>query len=469
MSQKNIAAPTLEECLAASGGTKALITGNNVYQKVPGLLKTEYGSQKVFIIADTNTMQAAGNDLMQILVANGIEITETYIFPAEPRLHAEYCHIETLKKALTAYIPSGISAQSVVPLAIGAGTINDLVKRAAGEIALPYFCIPTAASVDGFTSFGAAILKDGFKQTLACDAPRCIVADTNVLSQAPAWLSSSGFADLAGKIIAGADWLIADAASAFGAKGADPIEPKAWAMVQHGLYDYLSRSVTSAQGDQDALKALFEALSITGFAMQYARDSRPVSGSEHMFAHVWEMEDLSIYGVPVTHGHKVAIGTLAATAFLEILLADSKGPPPCPSSFLPLTFDQRMAQAKTAFTPVFKTNNNAMDSVLKTCADKFPDLQTAKASREGFLDTWKDIRSKVIEQITPYHKLKEMLKKAQCPVLPSEINLTRTAAIECARRAQMIRKRYNGLDLAMDMGCFDTVLKRMETSNIYLY
>jgi glycerol-1-phosphate dehydrogenase [NAD(P)+] len=468
MSRKNTVAPTLEECLTASGGTKALITGKDVYRQIPDLLKGNYGSQKVFFIADANTMRAAGDDLARILIAEGIEIAGSHIFPAEPRIHAEYCHIETLKKALSAYVPGSISAQPVVPVAVGAGTINDLVKRAAGEITLPYFCIPTAASVDGFTSYGAAILKDGFKQTLACDAPRCIVADTNVLSQAPSWLSSSGFADLAGKIIAGADWIIADAASAFGAKGADPIEPKAWAMVQHGLYDYLYCSVTAAKGDHDALKALFEALSITGFAMQYARDSRPVSGSEHMFAHVWEMEDLSINGVPVTHGHKVAMGTLAATAFLEILFADSSGPPPCPTSFRPLTIDQRIAEAKAAFAPVFKTNDDAMESVLKTCVDKFPDTQTAKASREGFLDTWKDIREKVMEQITPYSELKEMLVKAQCPVLPAEINLTRTAIINCARRAQMIRKRYNGLDLAMDLGCFETVLKRMEASEIYL-
>jgi glycerol-1-phosphate dehydrogenase [NAD(P)+] len=468
MERKKLAAPTLEECLAASGGTKALITGKNVYQQIPGLLKAEYGSQKVFIIADANTIQAAGDDLSKILSAEGIEIVGSHIFPAEPRLHAEYCHVETLKKALSAYIHSGVSTQQLVPVAVGAGTINDLVKRAAGEIALPYFCIPTAASVDGFTSFGAAILKDSFKQTLACDAPTVIVADTEALSKAPSWLSSSGFADLAGKIIAGADWLIADAASAFGAKGADPIEPKAWAMVQHGLYDYLSRSITAAKGDQDALKTLFEALSITGFAMQYARDSRPVSGSEHMFAHVWEMEDLSVNGVPVTHGHKVAIGTLAATAFLEILFKDTKGPPPCPPSFRSLTFDQRMAEAKTAFN-IFKANNTAMDSVLKTCADKFPDIQTAKASREGFLDTWKDVRAKVLEQITPYPELKEMLVKAQCPVLPAEVNLSRSAIIECSRRAQMIRKRYNGLDLAMDLGCFETVLARMEASEIYLY
>jgi glycerol-1-phosphate dehydrogenase [NAD(P)+] len=456
MEQKPLGAPGLEECLAASGGTKALITGNNVFQQIPGLLKNEYETQRVYIIADTNTMRATGDELEKMLVTDGIEIAGRYIFPGEPRLHAEYCHIETLKAVFAA-------ARPMVPLAIGSGTINDLVKQAAGDISLPYFCIPTAASVDGFTSFGAAILKDGFKQTLPCDAPRCIVADTAVLSRAPAWLSSSGFADLAGKIIAGADWLIADAASAFGAVGADPIEPKAWAMVQHGLYDYLSRSVTAAQGDQDALKALFEALSITGFAMQYARDSRPVSGSEHLFAHVWEMDDLSVNGVPVTHGHKVAIGTLAATAFLEILFADANAPPLPSPSFKRLTLDQRIAEV----TAAFQANSAALDSVIKTSIDKFPDPATVEKTCEGFRDTWKETCAKVMEQIMPYSELREMFVKAQCPVQPGEVNLTRTSVIDCARRAQMIRKRYNGLDLAMDLGCFETVLAKLEESKIY--
>jgi hypothetical protein len=45
------------------------------------------------------------------------------------------------------------------------------------------------------------------------------------------------------------------------------------------------------------------------------------------------MEDLSMNGVPVTHGHKVTIGTLAATAFTEIFFADPKGPPPAYKDF----------------------------------------------------------------------------------------------------------------------------------------
>jgi glycerol-1-phosphate dehydrogenase [NAD(P)+] len=457
MERKKLPALSLDECIAAAGGTKSFITGKDVYRKIPALLENLFNAKSIFIIADTHTMKAAGDELVGI---PGIEIAGTYIFPGEPRLHAEYGHVETIVKAIAA----NRGPQPVVPVAVGAGTVNDLVKLAATELSLPYLCVPTAASVDGFTSFGAAILKDGFKQTIPCGAPLCIAADTEVLAKAPGWLSSSGFADLAGKIIAGSDWIISDAAAAFNAKGADPIEPKAWAMVQHGLYDYLERSLYAAQGDQDALQALFEALAITGFSMQYAQDSRPVSGSEHLFAHIWEMDDLCIDGNPVTHGHKVAIGSLAATAFTEIFFADPDGPPVTPPSFRFPALEERLAEIKTAFA-----RSPALDSALATGADKFPDAKAAALTAEGIRDTWKALRSKILAQIMPYAELKEMFVKARCPVLPAEVNLKRSSLIACARRAQMIRKRYNILDLAWDLGCFETVLARMESSAAYLY
>jgi glycerol-1-phosphate dehydrogenase [NAD(P)+] len=464
MERKKLPALSLDECIAAAGGTKSFVTGKDVYREIPALLGNLFNAKSIFIIADANTMNAAGNDLARVLAEQGIEVAGTCIFPGEPRLHAEYAHIAAITKAFAADCGAANGSPQPIPAAVGSGTINDLVKLAATELSLPYLCVPTAASVDGFTSFGSAILKNGFKQTIPCGAPRCIVADTGILAKAPAWLSSSGFADLAGKIIAGSDWIISDAAAAFNAKGADLIEPKAWAMVQHGLYDYLERSVCAAQGDQDALQALFEALAITGFAMQYTQDSRPVSGCEHLFAHIWEMDDLCVDGNPVTHGHKVAIGTLAATAFTEIFFAGSDGPPAPPTSFRRPSLEDRIAEIKTAFA-----RSPALDSAVATGVDKFPDEKTAALTAEGIRSTWKELRSKIFAQITPYAELKEMLAKARCPVLPAEVNLKRANIISCAKRAQMIRKRYNVLDLAWDLGCFETVLAKMEASGIYFY
>ena len=463
MRRKQLPAIALDACIASSGGTQALVAGNDVYRDIPGILQTHFDSQRVFLIADENTMQAAGNEVEQALAAQGIDIAGKYVFPSEPQLHSEYSHVETIKESIIRIIDSLPDVTGpLVPVSVGSGTITDLVKRSASELSLPFLCVPTAASVDGYTSFGAALMKDGHKQTLSCDAPRCIVADTGVLSRSPSWLSSSGFGDLAGKIIAGADWIIADAAAPFGANGADRIDPTAWAMVQPGLYHNLDNSLAAVHGDKDALRTLFESLAITGFAMQYLRDSRTVSGAEHLFAHVWEMDNLCINSVPVTHGHKVAMGTLACAAFLEVLFADPAGPPPPPAAYRRPSLSDRIAEIQLAFT-----NSPGLTSVVETGNAKYPSDDVLSQTCQGFCDTWKDIREKVLEQVIPYTELKEMLIQAQCPVLPGEINLSRISLIACARRAQMIRNRYNELDLAWDLGCFETVLARIEASDKY--
>ena len=83
---------------------------------------------------------------------------------------------------------------------------------------LPYVSVATAASMDGYAASGAAMLDGGFKRTLACAPPIAIVADLDVIAKAPPRMAAWGYGDLAGKLIAGADWILADAA------GEDPLD-----------------------------------------------------------------------------------------------------------------------------------------------------------------------------------------------------------------------------------------------------
>ena len=54
-----------------------------------------------------------------------------------------------------------------------------------------------------------------------------------------------------------------------------------------------------------------DTLMITGFAMQAACSSRPVSGAEHQFSHLWDMEHHTHNGITPSHGFKVGVGSLA--------------------------------------------------------------------------------------------------------------------------------------------------------------
>ena len=64
-----------------------------------------------------------------------------------------------------------------------------------------------------------------------------------------------------------------------------------------------------------------EGLLLGGLAMQINKSSRPTSGAEHQFSHLWNMEHHTLAdGSTPSHGFQVAIGTLASTALYEQML-----------------------------------------------------------------------------------------------------------------------------------------------------
>ena len=233
--------------------TKLCVLGTDVLKEVPDVVKQLWPGQQPKIVADENTWAVAGAKVQEFLKAAGLNPAEPKIYPAHPVMHADYCHIPGLVEEI----------KGRLPIAVGSGTINDLCKRSTFEAGFPgYLCVATACSVDGYTSFGAAITKEGFKQTMPCPAPLAILADSNVLSTAPADMTASGYADLCAKIVAGADWHIADIL------GPTPMDAKAWGMVQTNLRDWLANPEKLAKGDLESLAKLFNGLAATGFALQ---------------------------------------------------------------------------------------------------------------------------------------------------------------------------------------------------------
>jgi glycerol-1-phosphate dehydrogenase [NAD(P)+] len=234
-------------------------------------------------------------------------------------------------------------------------------------------------------------------------------------------------------------------------------------MTQEGLRDTLTQITASSPGEAAAI--LFEALSITGFAMQYLRSSRPVSGCEHLWSHVWEMEDLSVDSIPVTHGHKVALGTLAAAAFTEALFSQREPPysrwkHPSPA--------ERKAEVLTAFSSPLIRGTKPAEAAVKTALEKLLPPGETQTLTEALRDNWKDIREAVLEKLPPYGELKALLLRGNCPVVPGEIGLTRDRVISDALRAQMIRNRYTVLDLAWDLGVLGDLQKKVAADTGYL-
>ncbi|HEV2655839.1 MAG TPA: sn-glycerol-1-phosphate dehydrogenase, partial [Ktedonobacteraceae bacterium] len=297
----------IHAALHAASDTHHLLVGTGVLNNVGDALEQAFGRQPIVVVADDTTYAVAGKTVYEHLRSAGWRVEEPVVFPGTPTLYAVFENVVTLEEKLR--------ATSAVPIVVGSGTLNDITKLAAHRAGRQYICVSTAASMDGYTAFGAAITRDGFKQTMMCPAPRAVVADLDILANAPAQMSAAGYGDLLGKVTAGADWILADALEV------EPIEQNVWSLVQDALRNWTGRPQAVHAGDRQAIENLFEGLILSGVAMQMYHSSRTASGSEHQFSHLWEMQALAHDAAPVSHGFKVGVGSIAIAALYELVLA----------------------------------------------------------------------------------------------------------------------------------------------------
>src|SRR5919199_1654863 len=298
----------ISAALKEATDTLSVLIEAGALASVADLFEQSFGDKAAVIVADENTFEIAGGEARRHLEEAGRETVEPYVFPGRPTLYAGYENVEKLRDWLC--------EQDAIPIAVGSGTLNDIVKRSCYECDRPYMCVGTAASMDGYTAFGASITKDGLKQTLSCPAPRALLADVNVLVNAPLRMTASGYADLLGKVTAGADWIVADALEA------GKIDPTGWSLVQDRLREWIGVPERLRAGDHRAVEYLIEGLVITGLGMQSYQSSRTASGAEHQFSHLWEMEGLGRHDdPPLSHGFKVGVGSVAIAALYERVLA----------------------------------------------------------------------------------------------------------------------------------------------------
>ena len=130
--------------------TQNVKIGAGALASVPDVFREGFGEDAA-VVADANTFEVAGREVQRRLERAGHTTVEPYVFLAEPPLYAEYENIEKLRDSLREH--------DAIPVAVGSGTLNDIVKRSAYECGRTYMCVGTAASMDGYTAFGASIEK----------------------------------------------------------------------------------------------------------------------------------------------------------------------------------------------------------------------------------------------------------------------------------------------------------------------
>ena len=191
-------------------------------------------------------------------------------------------------------------------IAAGAGTVHDITRYICAERGLPFGSVPTAASVDGFVSSVAAMTLGGFKVTVPSAAPDFLVADLDVIAEAPLYLAASGLGDVLGKYVSLMEWEL-------GRIVTGEYHCRYTAELTKEAVDEAYSSADGVAGhDRAAYGALMKALVLSGVAMQLSGNSRPASGAEHHVSHMIELGTPWLPDVDALHGEKVGVGTLLA-------------------------------------------------------------------------------------------------------------------------------------------------------------
>ncbi len=412
---------------------KHIVIENGAIKKLPEFIN-EFGAKKPFVLADKNTYKKAGELVVKTLLDAGFSCSKFVYNSGE---------IEPDEKAVGSAIMHFDNSCDLV-IAVGSGVINDIGKILANTTKLPYFIVGTAPSMDGYASATSSMSMDGLKVSLPSKCAEVIIGDIDVLKDAPMHTLQAGLGDMLAKYISIAEWRIANEIT-----GEYYCE-----RVAELVRTALKRCVDNAQGllkrDEIAVKAVFEGLVIGGVAMAFAGVSRPASGVEHYFSHVWDMRGLQFGSKVDLHGIQCAIGTNIASGIYEKVLK--------------LTPDKDKA---LSYAKAFNYGDWANE--LKGFLGASADTMIALEKKEGkynlddhakrldiIIDKWDKICQIIREEIPTQKEIENVLDTIGAPKTAKEIG------IDCDLRTTFkatkdIRNKYVLSRLVWDLGVIDEI------------
>ena len=411
-----------------------VILENGAVDRLKDLL-LECKAKKVFIIADKNTERVAGDKVYAILD----EITVAYkrcVFAEEKVVPNEMF----VGRAVMSYDQS-----CDLVLAIGSGVINDISKIVSKIADKPYYIIATAPSMDGYVSATSSMEVDGVKVSLPSKCADVIIGDIDVLKNAPMQMLQAGLGDMLAKYISVAEWRIAN--EILGEYYCEDIAEQ----VRVALRKCIDQADLLLQRDENAVKAVFEGLVLCGKAMAMAECSRPASGVEHYFSHVWDMRGLEFTLPTNLHGIQCAVATYIVSGLYEKVLT--------------LTPDKERA---LSYVQAFDYSNWAkqLKSFLGTSADamitleekeKKYSVEAHKARLQVIIEKWDKICTIIRQEIPTQKQIEKLLQTIGLPTTPKEIGIDCDLALTL-KATKDIRDKYVLSRLLWDIGEIETII-----------
>lgn len=406
-----------------------LKTGRGVLSCAPEMIAA-LGARKPFVLCDRSTYAAAGARLEEILKEANIAYT-CYVLPTEKPAPDEWT---------VGNVIMHLDMSCDLILGVGSGVINDTCKEVAYKTGRMNAIIGTAPSMDGFASATSSMERDHVKVSLNNQCPQGILLDADVMAQAPMRMLWAGFGDMVAKYVAICEWRITNLIT-----GEYYCESIA-ALMRSAVKKITDNVDKLTRRDPDAVLAVADGLVIAGLGMAFAGCSRPASGIEHYFSHMWEMMALE-RGLPYDlHGIQVGVGTVMSLRLYEFV----KQQKPDRERMLAhaAAFDRGAweAQVRRIFGKTADEIIRIEDKVHKNDPDRL-------AKRiDALIAHWDEILRIIDEELPEYEALYAMMKRIGMPVEPREIGVSDEDVVNAYLGARDIRDKYLSCSFLWDMG-----------------
>ena len=409
-----------------------IVTGNGAIKLLPEKIKL-LGAKKPFILADKNTYKACGAAVEKILESENIAYT-SYVFSSGD--------VKPDEKAVGSAVMHFDGSCDIV-VGVGSGVINDIGKILARISERKYIIVATAPSMDGYASATSSMDRDGLKISLQSKCADIIIGDTDVLKNAPEKSLISGLGDIIAKYISVAEWRISHLIN--GEYYCDDIA----ALMRNSVKICAENAEGLKNREDKAVEAVFRGLCYAGAAMSFAKASRPASGNEHYFSHIWDMRALEFGTASSTHGIQCAIGTLICAGLYEKL-----------RDVVPNAEKAREYARKFDL----KSHEEELRRLLGRGADTLIELEktenkySLKKHGERFsviTERFGEILKIISEEIPSEKAIADLLDSVSCPKTPEEIGIDSSTVPDTFRLTKDIRDKYILSRLVFDLGLED--------------
>ena len=409
-----------------------VVTGKGAICRLPEFVRL-LGCKRPFLLADENTFAAAGRQVCNALESLDISYSQ-YIFsgkslePDERAVGAACMHFDTRCDLI---------------VGVGSGVINDIGKILSNISGKKYIIVATAPSMDGYASATSSMSMDGLKVSLPSRCADVIIGDTDVLKNAPKHMLQAGLGDILAKYVSIAEWRIAHLIT-----GEYYCE-----QVAQLIRNTLKKCADNAKGllsrEGSAIEAVFEGLVISGVAMAYAGVSRPASGVEHYFSHIWDMRGLSL-GTPMDlHGIQCAMATFHAVRLYEKLSRMTPDAEKAKAYVDGFSYDDWKEQLQ-----IFM-GSSAETMIAQEEKEGKYDKSTHPARLEKILQNWDAILQILQEELPTAQELTDLLQTIEISTDLQTLGVDSQTAKLTFRATKDIRDKYVLSRLAWDLGVLD--------------